>query len=170
MRGFRNIGLTCLAILALAGGCTAIEENPEMVGAAAIGGTAGLMAGDAIGTTAAQAGLGAAGAIAGIVAAPYLKKRDTIYFDKAIDVAAETAPGKPVRWNNPNTGTTGTLTREDDVDVSTDLTCRRMRSEVKTTDEVTVESMVVCRPDHGTWYIKSSWLVSSKPLDAPAAK
>ncbi|MGD8808880.1 MAG: hypothetical protein PVG24_04705 [Gammaproteobacteria bacterium] len=168
MRPIQHSGLAATAIaLLLAGGCAEIEENPERIAAPVAGGAVGLAAGDAIGTTAAQAGLGAVGVIAGVVAAPYLEKRDTVFFDKAIDVAAEAKPGEPVHWVNPNTRTNGIMTREGDVDVDVDLTCRRLRSEETTTTQLKVETMVVCKPDLGTWYIKSSWLVEKKPLDTP---
>lgn len=167
MRPIGNTGLAIAAALLLTGGCAAIEEHPERVAAPVAGGAVGLAAGDAIGTTAARAGLGAVGVIAGVVAAPYLEKRDTVYFDRAIDVAAEAKPGEPIQWVNPNTGTTGTMVREGDVDIDVDLTCRRLRSEEKTQTEIKVETMVVCKPDMGTWYIKSSWLVEKKPIDTP---
>lgn len=155
-------------VFLLLGGCAEFEQNPQRVAVPVTAGAVGVAAGQAIGSTAAEAGLGAAGIIAGVVAGPYLEKRDVVYFDRAIDVAAVAAPGKPVHWVNPNTGTTGTLTREDDVDISIDLTCRRLRSEEKTQTEINVETMVVCRPDLGTWYIQSSWLVEQKPLDTPS--
>lgn len=141
-----------------------INENPQRVGAPIVGGTAGLMAGEALGATAAEVGLGAAGVIAGIAAAPYLEKRDVVFFDKAIDKAAVAPPGEPVNWTNPNTGTTGTLTRGKDVDISVDLTCRHLHSEEKQDGELEIKTMVVCKPEDGTWYIRSSWLVERKPL------
>jgi surface antigen len=170
LRATPRIGFAGAAIvLLLTGGCAEIEEHPQATFAPVTGGALGLMAGDAIGTTAAQAGLGALGVIAGVVAGPYLEKRDTVYFDRAIDAAAVAEPGKPVHWVNPNTGTHGIMVREGDVDISTDLTCRRLRSEETRESEIRIETMVVCRPELGTWYIKSSWLVGTKPLDAPPA-
>jgi len=166
LRIYPRIGLAAAIALSLAGGCTQIEEHPQETFAPIAGGTAGLIAADAIGTTAAEAGLGALGVIAGVVAGPYLEKRDTVYFDRAIDVAAVAEPGKPVHWVNPNTGTRGILVREEDVDISVDLTCRRLRSEETRKTEIKIETMVVCRPEGGTWYIRSSWLVGTKPLEA----
>jgi len=141
-----------------------VEERPQRTIAPVAAGAVGAAAGEAIGTSAAQAGLGAAGVIVGLAAGPYLEKRDVVFFDKAIDIAAVSEPGKPVHWTNPNTGTTGTLTREGDVDIATDLTCRRLRSEERKSAEIEVEKMVVCRPDLGTWYIRSSWLEERKPI------
>jgi len=166
LRIYTGIALAALA-LSFAGGCAEIEEHPQKTFAPVTGGAIGLAAGDAIGTTAAQAGLGVFGIIAGVVAGPYLEKRDTVYFDRAIDVAAVAEPGKPVHWVNPNTGTKGTLVREEDVDISVDMTCRRLRSEETRKDEIEIETMVVCRPDDGTWYIRSSWLIGTKPVKAP---
>ncbi len=168
MRATPRIGFAGTAIaLLLMGGCAEIEEHPQRTFAPVAGGAVGLVAGDAIGTTAGEAGLGVLGIIAGVVAGPYLEKRDTVYFDKAIDVAAVAEPGKPVHWVNPNTGTHGIMVREDDVDITTDQTCRRLRSEETRKSEIRIETMVVCRPELGTWYIKSSWLLGTKPLEAP---
>lgn len=166
MSPFRIVTMAAAVILAaqLVTACEMLEEHPRQVIAPVTGAAVGVSAGEAIGATAAEAGLGAAGAIVGLAAGPYLERRDVVFRDKAIDIAAEAEPGKPVRWANPNTGTSGTLTREDDVDVATDLTCRRLRSEEKTDTEIEVETMVVCRPDLGTWYIRSSWLLERKPL------
>jgi surface antigen len=167
LRTSRSVRLAAAIALFLMGGCAEIEEHPQATFAPVAGGTAGLIAADAIGTTAAEAGLGALGVIAGVAAGPYLEKRDTVFFDRAIDVAAVAEPGKPVHWVNPNTGTKGILVREEDVDISVDLSCRRLRSEETLQTEIKIETMVVCRPDLGTWYIRSSWLVGTKPLDAP---
>ena len=168
MRERRTASISvCAALLLLAGACSYIEEHPQSFGAPIFAGTAGLMAGEAIGTTAAEAGLGGLGFALGVVAGPYLEKRDVVFFDKAIDRAAVAPPNAPVNWNNPNTGTSGTLVREGDVDIATDLTCRKLRSEVRTSDELKVEQMVVCRPYDGTWYIQSSWLVEKKPIGQP---
>lgn len=169
MRVTRRIALAAAAAaLLLAGGCAQIEEHPQRTMAPLAGGAVGLAAGDAIGTTTAEAGLGVLGIIAGVVAGPYLEKRDTVYFDKAIDVAAVAEPGKPVHWVNPNTGTTGTMIREADVDITTDQTCRRLHSEERLKTEIKIVTMVVCRPELGTWYIRSSWLVGTKPIEAGA--
>lgn len=165
MRTPPRIALAAVALL-LAAGCAEIEEHPQRTFAPIAGGAVGLTAADAIGTTAASAGLGALGVIAGVVAGPYLEKRDTVYFDRAIDVAAVAEPGKPVHWVNPNTGTKGILIREEDVDISVDLTCRRLHSEETLRTEIKIVTMVVCRPDLGTWYIRSSWLIGTKPRDA----
>jgi hypothetical protein len=156
------------AFAVLAAGCAETEEsidrNARTIGASIGGAAVGVMAGEAIGATAAEGGLGAAGAIVGMAAGPYLKKRDVVYFDKAIDIAAESKPGTPIHWTNPNTGTTGVMTRGKDVDIDVSLTCRKLRSEERKPGEIEVENMVVCRPDLGTWYIRSSWLEDSQPV------
>jgi surface antigen len=134
-----------------------INENPQKVGAPIFAGTVGLASGEAIGSNAAQVGLGAAGVMAGLAAGPYLQKRDVVFFDKAIDQAAVAEPGKPVHWRNPNTGTTGTMTRTADADGPSGETCRNLRSEVNTGGRAYVEDLTVCRRSRGPWYIDESW-------------
>lgn len=164
----QRIVLLFAALTLLAAGCAETEEsidrNARTIGASIGGAAVGVTAGEAIGATAAEAGLGAAGAIVGLAAGPYLEKRDVVFFDKAIDIAAESKPGTPIHWKNPNTGTTGVMTRGADVDLFVDKTCRKLRSAERKTGEIEVENMVVCRPDLGTWYIHSSWLEDSYPV------
>lgn len=158
------------ALALLAAGCAETEEsidrNSRTIGASVSGAAVGVTAGELIGATAAEAGLGAAGAIVGLAAGPYLEKRDVVFFDKAIDIAAESKPGTPVHWTNPNTGTTGVMTRGADVDLFIDKICRKLRSEETKAGEIEVENMVVCKPDLGTWYIHSSWLEGQRPVPA----
>jgi hypothetical protein len=140
-----------------------INENPQKVGAPIFGTAVGVAAGQAIGSSAAELGLGATGAIVGLAAGPYLQKRDLVFFDKAIDQAAVAEPGNPVHWTNPNTGTTGTMVRLKDVPGADFDTCRKLRSDVKAGGNIASEILVVCKPERGAWYIDSSWPVKEKP-------
>jgi surface antigen len=140
-----------------------VNENPHKVFAPFVGANIGAAAGQAIGSTTAQASLGAAGAVIGLAAGPYLQKRDVVYFDKAIDQAAVAVPGQPVHWSNPNTGTRGTMTRVKDVSGTGNESCRLLRSEVNADGGVAVEDLIVCRPAQGTWYIDWSWPVEKRP-------
>jgi len=156
-----------IGMTALVAGCADtvdyINENPHRVGVPLAAGTAGLMAGSAIGSPAAEAGLGLGGVAVGVLAAPYLAKRDTVFFDKAIDKAAVAQRGQPIAWRNPNTGTTGKMTRLNEVDLEANSTCRVLRSEVTTTTEVATEDLIVCRDDSTPWYIESAELVDRRP-------
>jgi len=140
-----------------------VNENPHNVVTPFVGANIGAAAGEAIGGGTAQLGLGAAGAIVGLAAGPYLQKRDIVFFDKAIDHTAVAVPGKPVHWNNPNTGTRGTMTRIKDVSGTGNESCRLLRSEVNAGGDVAVEDLIVCRPERGTWYIDWSWPVERRP-------
>ena len=159
MPDFRwNITAALLAGLLLAGCAETgdyVNEHPHTVLAPLIGGAVGAAAGEAIGGPSAEAGLGAAGLIVGLAAGPYLEKRDLVFHDKAIDQAAVAEPGKPIHWQNPNTGTTGTMIRGKDVAAgSGGDTCRQLHSEVNTGGKLAAEELVVCKPDIGTWYIE----------------
>jgi surface antigen len=161
-----RISTVLLSALLLAGCAETadyVNENPQRVVAPIVGGAIGTAAGEAIGSSAAHTGLGAAGVIIGLAAGPYLQKRDVVFFDKAIDQAAVALPGKPVHWTNPNTGTRGTMTRMKDVDGTGGETCRTLRSEVTGGGTTAVEDMIVCRPQNGTWYIDWSWPVEKRP-------
>lgn len=159
--------VVAIGMTALIAGCADtvdyINENPHRVGAPLAGGTLGLLAGSATGNPIVQGGLAGVGLAAGVAAAPYLEKRDTVFFDKAIDKAAVAPRGQPVAWSNPNTGTTGKMTRLNDVDLQATSTCRVLRSEVTTAAEVATEDLIVCRDDSTPWYIESAELVERWP-------
>ena len=162
---------SAVVALALAGLLTAcaetaetINENRFEIGAPLFAGTAGLMGGTAIGGAAAEGGLAAAGLGAGFLAAPYLKKRDVVYFDKAIDQTADAPEGTTIAWKNPNTGTTGKMTRQKDLDLYAVSVCRQLRSEVTRDDTVTTEELVVCSSDgKAPWYIDSAETTEIRP-------
>lgn len=160
--------LALVAPLILPMGCAetaeTINENQYEIGAPLFAGSSGWVAGSVIGSTAAEAGLGAAGLVAGAVAAPYLKKRDVNYFDKAINAAAVATPGKAIEWHNPNTGTTGQMTRERDVDLFAAKTCRALRSVVTSDGTISTEDLVVCRDEFSPWYIQSAELMERRPV------
>jgi surface antigen len=164
---FHKRKASIFAAMLLLAGCAEtadyVNENPQRVLSPVIAGAIGQSAGEAIGSATAQAGLGAAGVIVGLAAGPYLQKRDIVFFDKAIDQAAVAAPGKPVHWSNPNTGTRGTMTRMKDVEGTGGETCRTLRSEVNSGGAIAIEDMIVCRPPQGTWYIDWSWPVEKRP-------
>ncbi len=168
MRRFGRINVAAAAFAALLlAGCAEttdyINEHPQRVLAPVAGAGVGLTGGGFLENSAAEAGLGTAGFIAGLAAGPYLEKRDMVFHDKAIDQAAVAEPGKPIHWQNPNTGTTGTMIRGKEVTGHND-TCRQLYSEAKKSDgSVAAEELVVCKPDIGTWYIESSWPVEPKP-------
>ncbi len=141
-----------------------VNENTHALSAPLFGAAAGLSVGSAIGGTGPQIGLSSTGAIGGFAAAPFLARRDVVYFDKAVDVAAAAKPGVPVKWENPHTGTTGVMTRLKDVEISIFLLCRELRSNVTTKKARTAEQIIVCTDDYGPWYIHSSQILENRPI------
>ena len=157
-RGLSRFFISALATgttIALLAGCAdsakRINENPQQYGAPTFGAAIGVTAGN---SGAAAAGGGAAGAVVGLAAAPYLAKRDTVYFDKAIDQAAVAPRGQTVVWENPHTGTTGRMTRLNDVEVRVAAVCRNLRSEITKRGRTSTEILLVCRDDLTPWYIE----------------
>jgi surface antigen len=166
MVGCRTLGSIALVMAALLplGGCA--EKEKEVV-APVFGAGVGLAAGSAIGSTAAEAGLGAAGFVVGLAVAPYLGKRDVAYFDQAIEQAAARPLGESVRWRNPNTGTTGEIKVIGEEKLFAAKQCRKLRSSVTTENEMSFEEMVVCRDNAQPWYIHSSEFMDRRPIDKP---
>ena len=168
LAGFLRPAAVALALASLLTACAetaeTINENRFEIGAPLFAGTAGLMGGTAIGGAAAEAGLASVGLGAGLLAAPYLRKRDTVYFDKAIDEAADAPKGTTINWENPNTGTTGRMTREADVYLYATSICRKLRSKVTKDDTVRTEELVVCRDEYSPWYIDSANTIDEHPI------
>src|SRR5262245_64230583 len=109
--GVKSLALAMLLLVPLAG-CETIQSNPKT----AIGGFGGAATG---GLIAAAAGGGGAGIAAGVIGGAllggllgnFLDQRDKEMQAKAASQALETAPsGKPVTWQNPDSGHAGTVT------------------------------------------------------------
>src|SRR5262245_38265654 len=101
-----------LLIVIATTGCATVEENPKTaiggLGGAAFG---GLIAAAAGGGGAAIAGAVIGGALIGGLVGNMLDQRDKRLQAEAAQRALENTPsGKPVAWNNPDSGHSGTVT------------------------------------------------------------
>lgn len=145
-----------LLILPLAGlvltGCT----NEEM--GALFGATAGALIGSQIGsghegTMAAIAGLSLAGAYIGAEIGEDIDDRDRAYMQRRTQYTLERGPsGQPSNWNNPDTGSYGTVTPAPAY-IQEGLYCRPYTQTITTDDGTRTTRGTACRQKDGTWLI-----------------
>lgn len=161
------VALCLLPALLSLGGCAGKEdylvEHEQRVVAPIAGAGVGLAAGSAIGGNIAKGTLAGAGLVMGAAVGPVIERRDTKFFDRAIDEAADGGPGTKASWQNPNTGNKGTIAVVKNVNLFASETCRELLSTVTTKDRITEEQLIVCRDEPGPWYIYESDVIGARP-------
>jgi surface antigen len=149
----------CVAVLLLiviaTTGCATVEENPKTaiggLGGAAFG---GLIAAAAGGGGAAIAGAVIGGALLGGLVGNMLDQRDKRLQAEAAQKALETAPsGKPVAWNNPDSGHSGTVTVTHTYQ-SGGSYCREYQQTVTIGGKQEKGYGTACRQPDGSWKIQ----------------
>jgi len=150
----------CVAVLLLiviaTTGCTTIQDNPKTaiggLGGAAVG---GLIAAAAGGGGAAIAGAVIGGALLGGLVGNMLDQRDKRLQAEAAQRALENTPsGKPVAWNNPDSGHSGTVTPVRTYQ-SDGKYCREYQTAVTIDGKQEKGYGTACRQPDGSWKIES---------------
>ncbi len=144
-----------MLIIVAASGCATIESNPKTsvggLGGAAFG---GLIAAAAGGGGAAIAGSVIGGALLGGLVGNMLDQRDKRMAAEAQQRALETAPtGKPVAWNNPDSGHSGTVTPTRTYQ-SGGTYCREYQQTVTIGGNQEKAYGTACREPDGSWKIQ----------------
>jgi surface antigen len=150
-------GIAALVIVAVAfTSCATVSENPKT----AIGGLGGATVG---GLIAAAAGGGGAGIAAGVIGGAllgglignYLDDRDKRMAAEAAHRALETAPsGRPVAWNNPDSGHSGTVTPVRTYQ-SGGSYCREYQQTITVGGKQEQSYGTACRQPDGSWKVVS---------------
>lgn len=86
-----------------------------------------------------------------------LDKADLAYAERTSQSALETAPaGKPVAWNNPDSGNSGTITPTRTYQqVDTGLYCREYNQKINVGGKTQQAYGTACRQPDGTWKVQS---------------
>lgn len=157
---WRGNALKAIAVVALAAwvftGCETVHGNPKTaiggLGGAAVG---GLIAAAAGGGGSAIAASVIGGALVGGLAGNLLDARDKRMANEAAQRALETAPsGKPVAWNNPDSGHSGTVTPVRTFE-SNGSYCREYQQTVTIGGRPENSFGTACRQPDGSWRIVS---------------
>jgi len=159
MRGrvLKGIALGMLAVV-LVTGCSTIEANPKTTIGAVGGGTlGGLIAAAAGGNPAAIAASVVGGILVGGLVGNLLDERDKRLASEATQRALETAPtGKPVPWQNPDNGHSGTVVVVQTYQTATATYCREFEQTVTIEGKQQRASGTACRQPDGSWKIVNS--------------
>ena len=150
----------CVALVLLIAiattGCSTVQENPKTaiggLGGAAFG---GLIAAAAGGGGPAIAGAVIGGALLGGLVGNMLDQRDKRLQAEAAQKAMESTPsGKPVAWNNPDSGHSGTITPVRTYQ-SNGQYCREYQTTVTIDNKQEKGYGTACRQPDGSWKIES---------------
>ena len=149
-------GVAVVALIAvLTTGCATIQQNPKTTVGALGGGTFG-------GLIAAAAGASPAGIAAGVIGGMLvgglvgnlLDERDKKLAAEAEQKALETAPtGRPVAWNNPDNGHSGTVTPTKTYQTAGGSYCREYQHTVTIDGKQEKAYGTACRQPDGSWKI-----------------
>jgi len=148
--------VTLVAILTT--GCATMEANPKTTIGAVGGGTVGgLIAAAAGGNPAAIAASVIGGMLIGGMVGNLLDQRDKQMAAEAAHRAMETAPtGKPVAWQNPDSGHSGTVTPTKTYQTANGNYCRDYQAAVVIDGKQERATGTACRQPDGSWRVVNS--------------
>ncbi|MBB4284444.1 RT0821/Lpp0805 family surface protein [Roseospira goensis] len=151
---------TALAAVLLAApvlsACQQAQNNPKQtagaVGGAALGGLLGSQFGGSTEWKMAATGLGVLlGAVVGSEIGRSLDETDRMRMRQASQQAYTAPVGQTIRWNNPQSGNSGTFTPVNDGYTNTGQYCRQFRTTVTIDGRLEEATGTACRQPDGTW-------------------
>jgi surface antigen len=154
MRGRLLRWVALLSFVALVtSGCATMEANPKTtVGAVGGGALGGLIAAAAGASPAAIAASAVGGILVGGLVGNYLDERDKRMAAEAAQRALETAPtGKPVAWQNPDSGHSGSVTPTKTYQTASGSYCREYQQTVMISGKPENSYGTACRQPDGSW-------------------
>lgn len=147
-----------LSLCLLSSGCAQTRGNNGVTGAL-LGGATGALAGSSIGKGSGRVAatmLGAfTGAVIGSEIGEYMDELDRQHADQAFVQAARAPVGKKIRWNNPQSGHSGTVTTVRDGVAQNGEYCREFQSQVNIGGKLQNAYGTACRRPDGSWQIIS---------------
>lgn len=152
-------GCAVVTLIAILGtGCATIEANPKTTIGAVGGGTVGgLIAAAAGGNPAAIAASVIGGILVGGLVGNLLDERDKRLAAEAAHRAMESTPtGKPVAWQNPDSGHSGTVTPTRTYQTADGTYCREYQTTVLIDGKQERATGTACRQPDGNWRIVNS--------------
>lgn len=152
----RNFVAAAFLAFVLAG-CAQWEESPKQtvgtVAGAALGGLVGAEFGQGTGRVAATGAGVLLGAFLGSEIGRSLDHADRLAMQRTTRTALETGRiGEPVRWQNPQTGSFGTVTALDSTERDGTV-CRSYEQTITTGGRIQKGYGTACRQPDGTWRI-----------------
>ena len=151
--------VTAATIVALLAGCQ--QQGGQIgkaevgtIGGAALGAWAGSAIGGGTGRTIAIATGTLLGAALGNEVGKSLDRADMAYYNKTSQRALETAqPGETMPWQNPDSGTRGTITPSNYYQTAQGGYCREYQQTIVVGGKESQGYGTACRQPDGTWKI-----------------
>ena len=139
-------------------GCETMQANPKTtIGAVGGGALGGLIAGAAGANPAAIAAATIGGILVGGLVGNLLDERDKRLAAEAAQKAMESTPsGKPVAWQNPDSGHSGTVTPTKTYQTANGTYCRDYETTVLIDGKQERATGTACRQPDGSWRVVNS--------------
>ncbi|MFQ5973322.1 MAG: RT0821/Lpp0805 family surface protein [Alphaproteobacteria bacterium] len=155
VKGVLVIGLTTFALV----GCQTNAGQKETVGTL-LGGAGGAVVGAQFGSGKGQLAATAAGTLLGAFignqVGKSLDRADQLYAQQAEQQAHAAPVGQTIRWENPDSGNSGTVTPvRNGTDTQTGRFCREYQTTVTVGGELQEAYGTACQRPDGTWEIVS---------------
>lgn len=157
-KGMLRTGAILALVAILTTGCAEIQSNPKTaIGAGGGGLVGGLIAAAAGANPAAIAASVIGGMLIGGMVGNLLDQRDKQLAAEAAHRAMETAPtGKPVAWQNPDSGHSGTVTPTKTYQTANGTYCRDYQTTVLIDGKQERATGTACRQPDGSWKVVNS--------------
>lgn len=155
-----TLKIAMTAMLALSLAACETTGGPKQTGGTLLGGIGGAIAGAQFGKGEGQIAAVAAGTLLGALLGSEvgrsLDKADIAYADQANQRAQAAPIGQPIRWNNPQTGNSGTVTPVRDGTDASGAYCREFQQTVTIGGKTEQAYGTACRQPDGTWKVVGS--------------
>ncbi len=130
--------------------------NKQMIGAGT-GAVVGGLLGSKVGKGSGQLWATGAGALLGLAAGSSIGKSldraDMVYAGKAQDRAYAAPIGDSIRWNNPESGRSGTITPVRDGRMADGRYCREFKTSIFIDGEAQTANGRACKNHDGSWQV-----------------
>ena len=155
----KKIIASSVAVMLVVGGCTSYQDNPKQTGGTVLGGVGGALLGSLFGSGRGKIVAVAAGTLIGAMigskVGESLDRADRAAIDRA-EKRATTAPiGETIKWNNPDSGNSGTITPVREGQDTGGRYCREFKQTIEVNGRLEDGYGTACRQDDGSWQIMS---------------
>lgn len=137
--------------------CQQVQNNPKQTAGTVLGGIGGAVVGSQFGKGTGQIAATAAGTLLGAFVGSEigssLDKADKMEAERAHQTAMAAPVGDTIRWNNPDSGHSGTVTTVKDGRTDSGRYCREYKTTVQIDGRDEVAYGQACQQPDGTWRV-----------------
>jgi len=138
-------------------GCESARDNPKQTGGVIIGGVGGALLGSMFGSGSGRLAAVAVGTLAGAFigqeVGKSLDEADRAAIDRAEQKATTAPMGQTIKWNNPDSGNSGTVTPVRDGQDKKGRYCREFKQTIEVAGKLENGYGTACRQADGSWQI-----------------